>query len=266
MVTEETKAINESTSNIDKLFRYLFTLVGLRFVNYPNDLETLFLHQYLKETFGGHSLNEVKLAFKKAVNGELNLKPEEIHCFENFSPLYLSRIMNAYRIWASEKFRSIEKHIPPSEADQKLLEGPRKDDLHWGKIIEDEYQHFLSFGKEKAKYWPVEIYNQLVKDDFIESELWRKAMVVVRKKAVEDLVKQKVALEIRKFPTADKNKRVEFASSINLTNIMTLEKKIEQYKSGEKDGEIELLAKQYCILQFFMLKKKIMTTHIYQPE
>lgn len=266
MVTKETKVANETTENIDQLFRYLFTIIGLRVANYPNDLETLFLHQYLIDVFPGHSLNEIKLAFRKAANGELNLKPEEVDCFQNFSPVYLSRIMNAYRQWASEKFRSLEKYIPPSEADQKLLEGPRKDDRHWGKIIEDEYQHYLSFGKEHCRFWPVQIYNQLVVDDFIDDELWRKAMPVIRKKEIENLVKQRVALEVRVFPNSEKNKRVEFAQSINQTNIQTIEKKIEGYRNGEHDGEIELAAKQYCILQFFMLKKKNMVQHIYQKQ
>ncbi len=263
IMTEDKKVKDESLERVDEMFRYCFLMVGLKEKNFPNQLETMFLYQFLVENYGGHSIEEIKMAFRMAIKSELDLPSEDVTCYENFSAKYLAGVLNSYRRWSTQEYRRLEQHLPPP-AELKQLEAA-KEDMHWGKIIEEEYQHFLSFGREKMKLWPADIYNQLVKDDFIDIELWRKAMPVVRGKMVKDLAIKVATLEMRKFKDPEKNERIAFAESINRTNISSTEKQIEKYKNGENDGELELVAKQYCVYQFFKLKKEQTTQHIYQP-
>lgn len=258
----ETKIVNEPAERLDELFRYCFMLVGLREKSFPNELETLFLYEFLKENYGGHSISEIKLAFKMAIKGELDLPLEDVKSYENFSVVYLSSIINSYRRWSGQEYRHLEKHIPPNEEDIKYLEGPKKE-IHWGFTIEREYQHFLSFGDEHWKLYPIGFYEQLVKDEILDSELFRKAMLIVRTKLIGQLEKQRAALEMRKFENAEKKERVAFAQSINKTNLQELIKKIDAYKSGEQDSELEVVAKQYCVLQFFKNSKQNMKQHVY---
>ena len=259
----EKKIIEESVHNLNELFKYCFLLVGLREKGLPNELETLFLHEFIKENYGGHSISEVKLAFKMAVKGELDLPPEEVLCYENFSVLYLSSIINSFRRWARDEYRQIEKHIPPPESDVKYLEGPRQE-IHWGFIIEKEYQHFLSFGDEHWKIFPVGFYEQLVTDQIFEPEFFRKAMPIIRNKMIGALGKERAILEMNRFDGMD-GERKEFAESINQTNIRAAQGKIDGYKTGDKDSELEIAAKQYCVLQFFKNSKESMKQHVYVP-
>lgn len=257
------KIINESVENINTLFRFCFLIVGLRERSFPNELESLFLHEYLKENYGGHTVAEIRLAFKMAVNNELDIEHEKVVCYENFSVLYLSSIINAYRRWSSETFRQVEKFIPPSPEDDKYLEGPRQG-VHWGYFIEKEYQHFLSFGDEHWKIYPVSFYDQLVLDGVFEEQLFRKAMKLVRKKSISLLQKEKAVLEMRKF-TDKKNEREELAEGIHTTNIKLIQDQIDGYKSGNTDSKLEIIAKQYCVLQFFKNSKDNLNRHVYLP-
>lgn len=256
--------MNETPERLNNLFRYCFLLVGLREKSFPNELETLFLHQYLKENYGAHSISEIRLAFEKAVKGELNIPLDDVKCYENFSVLYLSSIINAYRSWAAEAYRHIEKHIPTNEDDVKLLEGPRQE-VHWGYLIEQAYQHFLSFGEEGWKLFPGGFYEQLVRDEIFDDQFFRKAMPVVRKMIVSEYQAEKNKLSLRKFPDADENSRTAVAKQINQTNLLRVDKSIEAYLAGEKDGELEGIAKQYCVLQFFKNSKSNMKQRVYIP-
>lgn len=260
------KKIKDATDkDLAESFGKIFFLIGLRENSIPNDLETAFLFNEVREEFGNNAIEEIEVAFKKAIKRELKLDDDQIKPYGVFSFMYFSLIMSAYRVWASQQYRMIEAKLPPTEQELKLLEGPRKDFDGWGQLLEQEYQHYLSFGSERVKYFPAEMYHQLEKDDLIKSELWREAMKIVRERAIREMVGKVSVLETRKFENAEKNERVKFAQSINQTNIRTLNSDIEDYRTGKKDGEIELMAKQYCIFQYFKHCKKMMKKNIYQP-
>ncbi len=263
---KEEKIIKESIHNLNELFKYCFLLVGLREKSLPNELETLFLHEFIKENYGGHSISEVRLAFNMAVKGELDLPIEDVRCYENFSVLYLSSIINSFRRWARDEYRQIEKHIPPSESDLKCLEAPLQE-IHWGSLIEKSYQHFLSFGEKGWRTFPVGFYDQLVTDDIMDAQLFRKAMPIVRKKLIGELQKDKAVLQMRRFDADDveKSERAKYHKSATELKIQEIDKATGEYSSGEKDVELEICAKQYCVLQFFKNSKENMKQHVYVP-
>lgn len=265
VMTKAKRIYEETVENLNGLFRYCFLMVGLREKNFPNELETLFLHQFIRENYGGHSCDEVKMAFRMAVKGDLDLGIEDVTAYENFSVLYLSRIINSYRRWSSEEFRRLEKFIPPHPDDVKLLEAPIEK-IHWGEVIEKEYQHFLSFGDERWRLYPIELYKQLSNDGAFDFELFRKAMSVVRRKLMSELQHQKAVYLMQRFDDNSEDEKEKTAKSINQTNVRNLDEKMNQYKSSDGDREIEFVAKQYCVLQFFKNSKQNMSQHIYISE
>lgn len=105
--------------------------VGLRGKNFPNGVTKSLLLDHIYKNYGNHTPDEIRLAFDMAVAGKLNLTLDEINCYENFSCLYFSKIMNAYRIWAEQVY---EQHKKP------VLEIENKPDIAQ---IEKEYQEFL---------------------------------------------------------------------------------------------------------------------------
>lgn len=79
--------------------------VGLREQNWPTDEETAVLIQHIESNYGGHTVEELRLAFDMAIAGKLDVDPV---CYENFSCLYFSKIMGVYREWAVEEYKQVE--------------------------------------------------------------------------------------------------------------------------------------------------------------
>jgi hypothetical protein len=105
-------------------------LVGVRGQNLPDEAEKAVLFNHIIQNYGGHTSEEIRLAFDMAVSGKLGLPFDEVKCYENFSCLYFSTIMNAYRAWAQQEFRYIEK---------QLVELPPVDKV----TIDLEYAYYL---------------------------------------------------------------------------------------------------------------------------
>jgi len=103
-----------TTSDLEPLkqaLRYAMILVGVRGQNLPDEAEKAVLFNHIIKNYGGHTPEEIRLAFEMAVSGKLGLPLDEVKCYENFSCLYFSTIMNAYRAWAQQEFRYIEKQL-----------------------------------------------------------------------------------------------------------------------------------------------------------
>lgn len=105
---EDTKIFRCEEEELSKVFFYVMTKVGLRAGNMPDAEEWVILHDHVRKLCGHYTLAEIRLAFDMAVDDKLDLTKEEVKCYENFSCLYFSTIMNAYRRWAREEI----KHLP----------------------------------------------------------------------------------------------------------------------------------------------------------
>jgi len=124
-----TKLIKDaSLEEIKEQLRFVMVKVGLRAANWPNDLEKVILHQHIVENFGGHRVDEIRLAFDLAISGKLGI--DDVKCYENFSCAYFSTIMNGYRNWAAETYRQIKVEKPPEQrifTQEELDDGARED-------------------------------------------------------------------------------------------------------------------------------------------
>lgn len=100
-------------SSLDELKNalvYVYVLTGLRAQNYPAGEEKEMLHRFVVQHYGGHSADEIKLAFELAITLQLDV---DANCYENFSIAYFCRIMEAYRVWTREQLRQLPVPVQP---------------------------------------------------------------------------------------------------------------------------------------------------------
>ena len=112
------KVAQISDEDLSGTLRYCMLLTGIREKNLPAGLEIQVLFDFIRDNFGTHTPEEIKLAFKKAIAGTLSV---DSNCYENFSCAYFGRIMAAYREWSKNEVKfipaKIEKELPAPEAD-----------------------------------------------------------------------------------------------------------------------------------------------------
>jgi hypothetical protein len=101
----QVKKIWHSTEDEMKIaLKYIFILVGLKAQNYPANEEKQLLHAFIFKNYGGHTPEEIKLAWDMAVTKKLDV---DATCYENFSIAYFCKIMEAYREWAKEQIKQL---------------------------------------------------------------------------------------------------------------------------------------------------------------
>ena len=236
--------------------------VGIRDVNLPRDEEKIALIDHLIKDYGGNHIDEIPLAFEMALAGKLDITEDEVDAKENFSCLYVSRIMNSYRRWARKEIDYLPVLPGPGN---RLLEN-RTTAVSWGEFVQREYEHYLSFGPERRRIWPPELYDQLVQDKFIRpDDYYRSLMPTVRDKMISDLKGEKFKIGNGNYSALSKSRR-EFAESISRTNIAEIDRKISDYATGSKNAELELAAKQISVLKFFQAAKANFVKQIYKRE
>jgi len=153
------RVFNSTVEEIKQVLRYAMMKIGLRAGNWPSESETALIIQHVVFNYSSHTLDEIKIAFDMAIAGKLNADP---NCFENFSCLYFSSIMNAYRLWAAEAYRQTVK----PKAEQKIYTAEDLLDMKRGDT-EAAYQRMLS-GRQNVV--PGVMKEMLVLDEFVKDE------------------------------------------------------------------------------------------------
>lgn len=140
------------------MLRYVYALVGIRAQNLPANEEKAFLHAYIFQHYGNHTPAEIRLAFDMAIQGQLDLEPSEVKCYENFSPMYFATIMRAYRHWAAEQARRQETQPDPPPTQEQLdkIEEEYKDYLAWVAFQNQQRVDKLPSTIQRLKQWQKE--------------------------------------------------------------------------------------------------------------
>lgn len=112
MAVSKPRLRNSDLEEIKQALRYVFVLIGLRAQDIPVDEEKAVLIEYIIENYGGHTSEEIKLAFKMAIQGKLKLEYKDVRSYGNFSPMYFTMIMDAYRVWGKEQAEILERKPP----------------------------------------------------------------------------------------------------------------------------------------------------------
>jgi hypothetical protein len=143
----DVKIKDASEEEIRKAIKFCMLVVGLRAksIDAMDKIERRVLVNFIRQNFYGHTIAEFKLAFNKAVIGELDA---DANPYENFSCEYVGRIMKAYRKWASIQYREsglIQKQTLPVQ-----LPPPNFNPME---LVQTFYQEFLE-GTVKAELIP----------------------------------------------------------------------------------------------------------------
>lgn len=185
---ENTKIKNSSVDELKQVLRLVMIKIGLRSQNWPSEEEKMVLIEHIIKNFGGHTCEEIKLAFDMAMDGKLedvDLKGNHIivnaNCYENFSCLYFSGIMGAYRSWSKEAYRFL------SQPKQALLEEKKE-------ITDDEMMEWVTGWYETIK----KIENPILIPPTFYDWLVKKGMLVLTKEQKRDYI-TKQAVTYRHF-------------------------------------------------------------------
>ncbi len=156
---QEPRIAADGLDNLKTVLRYCIMKVGLRAANWPSDEEKALLISHILNNYSNHTAQEIRLAFDMAIEGKLGV---DANCYENFSCLYFSGIMNAYRIWSAQAYRqtltnTVEQTV---YTEEQLLDQKRG----W---CEEAYQRMLA-GTQNVV--PASMKEVLVKDGFVKDE------------------------------------------------------------------------------------------------
>jgi hypothetical protein len=244
--------VSESaTVALDQLFRRCMLKVGLRSQNLPSKEETLILHDHLRKHYGGHTIPEIDLAFELAITGQLDLNQSEVVCYENFSCIYLSGIINGYRKWAHSTHKQHDREQP---AEKTFIP------IDWREQTQNLLDQFFA-GKYKPRLTSPEIYDTIVYDGYLNplayEAFWDSASLKLRNEVQKELTAIKCKLE-----SVGENNPMNTSDYIQNG---VLERKIIDYRSGARDAEILLLAKQMAVYHYFDYLKVKEISIIYQP-
>lgn len=156
-VIDEKKIIHSPLEDLKAVLRYAMMKIGLRSANWPGEEEKALLFSHILQVYGGHTPGEIQLAFDMAISGKLDV---EVNCYENFSCMYFSNIMNAYREWAKQTVPHIKTLKPPAEEVKPLTDDEVRD---WVKQTKDQ--------KSKLLLLPTMLYDLLFDRQIIQ-EKW----------------------------------------------------------------------------------------------
>lgn len=218
------KIINAPIERLKQVLRLVMVKIGLRAVNWPADEEKAILIEYIVEHYGGHTPEEILLAFDMAIAGKLEV---EVNCYENFSCLYFSNIMNAYRLWAKDQ----HKQIKPI-----MIEEPKLSDitnLEWYNQTKIQVKNGLS-----VEFVPLPLYEFAIKSGLVSVDNKTKWEYV--RKAIE--YRQAVLYENVQKDSSRENNTV-FSEFMRM-------KHIGEFEGDERERLLNLSRKMILFDQF----------------
>lgn len=223
----------------------------MRANNLPGPEEGAILYHHIVTYYGGHSVGELKLAFDMAISGQLDLDDKEVNPYESFDCRYVSKILNSYRVWA----RQVVKQHTEKELPQLPATGTRTD---WRQEVQTALESFLS-GNLNFRLCPAEMYDQVSADCFINGLAYKSFMDKARNKFCGEINRELAGMRPQDAAAMDSMDTGKYR------DYQSLEKKLIQYRNGERDIEVILLAKQMALRHYFQYLKSVEVNKIYQP-
>jgi hypothetical protein len=99
----------KNTVPIEQALPLCFQSVGLRPKHFPSKdpafNEWQFLLDFVRDNYGGLTAKEIVLAFKLAAQHKLPIDKDKVSPYDNFSPEYFGRIMEAYKEYKAKTLR-----------------------------------------------------------------------------------------------------------------------------------------------------------------
>ena len=184
VIGEFQQALKSAKISVENDIRIIETLkiimlkLGIREANLPSNAEKVVLISHIRENYSMHTLTEIKLAFDLAIAGKLECEADH---YENFSCLYFSKIMKAYREWSGRTYKELPQEKPKElPVPVEVITDEQR--------IADAKEIYLS--TKNPLFIPVKIW-ELIKDSVTLSEqqkadIKRRAAVMVTEMAKDD--------------------------------------------------------------------------------
>jgi hypothetical protein len=206
--------------------------VGIRAANLPTQEEGMILYEHLMRHYGNHTQEEIKMAFDLAITGQLGVDSTP---YESFDCRYISRILNAYRVWAQEVYqqhRQVLELAPPRAFVERS----------WREEVQRELNAFYS-GSFNYKLVISDLYDQLVFDGYLNAFAYEAFL-----EGAKAHLLHAGQLEITTIKNEWTDENVDAGK---YKSVQSLEIKLSEYRSGKRDNEIRLLAKQLTVRHYF---------------
>jgi len=178
---------------IRQSLRYVFALIGLKAENLPTEIQKMVLLEFIQTELKLFTPTEIKLAFRMAVAGELNV---ELSHFQNFNAMYLANVMNAYREKRGAALTELNQKMTLAETKREPTEA-EKIATFWGYVDGVIMSIWDQFVKTKRMDW-----SRVYGSDHVFLTLEKMELInltVAEKNAIlaeaETQVKQKLELE-----------------------------------------------------------------------
>jgi hypothetical protein len=118
---EKIRITNEPLANLKQVIVYCMELTGFNTLNISTDSMQI-ICTYLLENYKTITLSEIKEAFVRGVNGELDVN---LTHYQNFNALYVSNVLQAFKRY-----------------QQKNYKPPKRTELDYTPTKEDDETHF----------------------------------------------------------------------------------------------------------------------------
>ena len=204
---------NTTNQQIVNKLKYIIVLVGCD--KLPNNEETLILVDFIKNDLKKYYLEEMVLAFKLALKGEIEA---DLNHYNTFSVNYLCRVMRVYEKWRQKNYKpkqnimiNEKNSLSDEEKEQIVKEG-----------LVDEYTHY-KLKKEFKSICP-QIYLDY---------LWKNKLIKPTEKEIKD-IKTLSETELKSRLDAEKS------TSNNIYEVRKIAKKILNLTS---ENEFKTLCK-----------------------
>lgn len=234
-LVESKKIIHSSIDDIKNVLKFIFVKIGLRAANFPSDEEKGVLIDHILKYYGGHTCKELQLAFEMAMAGKLDV---DSNCYENFSCLYFSKIMNSYRKWAEQVYDQIPAYIPENSLENKRV------------LTDEDMESWVRETSaivtdiEKIWFVPIEVYEWL---------LSKKKIKINQKQRDEYL------------QTAIKLRHEQLVDSVQKSIYKNIENRLAEFNRMKGRGEfdkveslaIKNIAKKIAVFNYFKSLKNI---------
>lgn len=204
------KLANVSTTELKQCLGYVFQLIGL--TKYPENEEYIIIDEYIRTTYPFFTINELRIAFKLAVQGKLECQIEH---FERFSPKYISNILNAYKAKANE----VRANTKPMQIEEKAPP-----------ISEDEV---VKFTFDQWKTTKMDDYDKIFNASRVFDILYKNKKIQLNDEIIQktlNLVKQDVYNRADKMPYYNRK---------------------DYLKQMKNEDKLELMCKKYTLMEYF---------------
>ncbi len=184
-LAKQTTRLKDCHSNkiVDTIAKGLMIL-GLRGEMIPTPLEVNYMVDMLQKDYGMLPIGELDLAFELMAKNKLDENPET---YQNFSVLYLSRMMGAYA-------RFVRSNWVEPKKEFKQLEQPKLDTQEMFDFALDIYKKSKDKSFDKI-FMALEVFKHILKNNLMEfnySEIYNLTLIKLKERIIDRESKNKI--------------------------------------------------------------------------